>query len=111
VTAGRSLADRQGAERRELLKMLRAFLDGKSEYDALYKNFYFHYADDLQGDALSDADWDTFGAIHEKMDFVAEDPDAASRRDGWVSSEEYRKWLRKFLESRLGDEESRSSRG
>ena len=79
---------------------------GPCDYEALYKNFYFQHAD-LPDDSLSDADWDTFGAIHEKMDMVAEDPDGASRRDGWISSEEYRKWLRRFLESHfLNDPQS-----
>jgi hypothetical protein len=93
-----SLAERQAGVRGELLEMLWAYLNGASNYDALYKKFYFHYAD-LPDDALTDADSDTFGVIHEKMDFVAEKPDAVSRRDGWISSEEYRKWLRALLES------------
>ena len=78
--------------------MLWAFVDEAYNYDALYEKFYFYYAE-LPDDSLSDADWDTFGAIHEKMDFVAEDADGASRRDGWISGGEYRGWLRTFLKS------------
>jgi hypothetical protein len=90
--------------------MLFGFLNGAYDYDALYKKFYFHYADDLHDDSLSDADWDAFGAIHEKMDLVAENPDTASRRDGWISSEEYRRWLRAFLESHSIDDAALSER-
>ena len=85
--------------------MLWAFLDGVCDYDTLYKNLYFRYAD-LPDDSLSDADWDRFGAIHEKMDMVAEEPDEASRRDGWISSGEYRKWLKTFLESHFLNDEA-----
>ncbi len=90
--------------------MLWGFLNRAYDYDALYKKFYFHYADDLQDDSLRDADWDAFGAIHEKMDFVAEDPDMASRRVGWISSEEYRQWLRAFLESHSLNDDALSER-
>src|SRR2546425_10775393 len=98
-----SLDDHQAGVRRELLKMLWAYLNRACNYDTLYKKFYFRYAD-LQDDYLSDADSDAFAAIHEKLDFVAENPDSMSRRDGWISSEEYRKWMRAFLEGNFVNE-------
>src|SRR2546428_12293876 len=98
-----SIDDHHAGVRLELMKMLWAYLNGACNYDTLYKKFYFRYAD-LHDDSLSVADSDAFGAIHEKMDYVVENPDSMSRLDGWISSEEYRKWLRAFAESNFVNE-------
>lgn len=64
------------------------------KFSNFFNDFYFYYADELPEDALNNQDTDYFGAIHEKLDFVAPDePDSESRRYGWISAKEFRNWL------------------
>ncbi len=79
------------------MAMLRAYLSGASAFDSFYKRFYFYFVDEIHGDALSEADWEFFGAIHDKLDFVAETVDPISRADGWISAKEFKQWLRDYL--------------
>jgi hypothetical protein len=89
--------DDQLHERRYLLELLSRFLRHEDDFATFYETFYFHYADDLSDESLSNEDWHFFGAIHEKLDFVAEDPDPQSRKDGWISVGEFRGWLGDLL--------------
>jgi hypothetical protein len=87
------------AERQVLRGLVSAFRQGRLRFDEFYKQFYFRFADndDLTPESLGDKDWALFSAIHEKLDFVAESPDAISRRDGWTSAEEFKEWLEELL--------------
>ena len=84
------------AEREALLGLIVSFREGRLSLDEFYRQFYFRYAD-LPEESMSAKDWDFFGPIHEKLDFVAENPDKLSRRDGWISSSEFKAWLADFL--------------
>jgi hypothetical protein len=79
--------------------MLRAFADGQRDFDRFHEEFYYHFTDDLEDNALSEEDWAFFGKIHEKLDYVSKGlPDPQSRADGWISDEEFRTWLRETLQ-------------
>jgi hypothetical protein len=92
------------AEREVLRGLLSAFLEGRLGFGEFYQQFYFRFADndDLTPESLGDRDWSFLSGIHEKLDFVAESPDAISRRDGWVSSDEFKKWLGELLRRQDG---------
>jgi hypothetical protein len=84
--------DARGYEVR-LLRMVDSFLAGETSWRDHERTFYSYYQDAPSG-ALSDAAHDFFGTVCEKIDFTGPDPDAESRRFGWIDPDEYRAWLK-----------------
>jgi len=79
------------------MDLLSRFVHQKDDFATFHKSFYFHFADDIRDDSFTDDDWKFFGEIHEKLDMVADDPDPESRKYGWISVHEFRKWLEDLL--------------
>jgi hypothetical protein len=90
-------------ERDRLLGWLTEYVRGSLSFAEFHERFYYHYVNELVDDSLSRLDWDFFGKIHEKMDFVAPDPDQASRADGWISTKEFKAWVGERLKSFIQD--------
>jgi hypothetical protein len=76
-----------------LLNMVDSFLAGATSWADHERIFYSSYMD-LPEDALSEEAHDWFGEVCERIDFTGPDPDAESRRYGWIDPDEYRVWLR-----------------
>ena len=78
---------------RILLEAIDGFLRGEMAVDEFRRRFYDYYVDVLPEWALTDRERRFFGAVQEKLDWVDEQPDAASRADGWVDHAEFQRWL------------------
>lgn len=57
------------------------------------------FVDEIPDSALNEQQWNLYGAIHEKSEWVAEDPVLQDRRDGWLDAEEFRVWLKRIQDS------------
>ena len=91
-------SDRHRQERAKLFGWIREFLDSKIGLDDFHRQFYFYFVEELEDDSLDEPDWRFFEVIQEKLDFVSESPDTESRRYGWISDEDFRKWLCAYVE-------------
>ena len=69
-------------------------LAGAITVAAFEAEFYWFYFEQVPEDALSASDRDFIESVCEKLDFSAPDPDAESRRHGYVSHAEFLAWLR-----------------
>lgn len=57
--------------------------------------YYDFYLEDVPDDALTDDESVLFGSIHEKLDWVDENPNEESRSFGWINNEEFIIWVNK----------------
>jgi hypothetical protein len=79
--------------RGQLLKPLDDFIAGRSDFASVYPGWYFAFFR-IRDEELSPHDLEFFTEVQEKLEYTHyEDPDADSRRDGWIGSDEFRTWL------------------
>ena len=84
-----------------LMKAIDALLDEGLSMPEFRRRFYDYYVDVLPEWALTDKQRQFFGTVQEKMDWVDEEPDAESRRAGWIGYGEFIAWLREWRNSFL----------
>ena len=87
--------------RAELLKLVQQVAHGGwpvHEFEHAYGDYWI---EDLPDGALSEADFDFFAAIHEKLEWTGRDPSAESRQSGWIDYEEFRAWVSEQLAEHL----------
>jgi len=81
------------AARRHLLQGLDDYLEGRTNFQAIYPGWYFEFVD-LPEEALAPTDFELLYEVQEKLEFTTPDePDAEERQYGWINAEEFRAWL------------------
>jgi hypothetical protein len=81
------------------MEAIDALLDESLSVPEFRRRYYDYYVDVLPEWALTDKQRQFFGAAQEKLDWVDDDPDAESRRAGWVGYREFIAWLRDWRDS------------
>jgi hypothetical protein len=77
-----------------LLQMTEKLLREEWSVPDFRTRYYDFYLEKAQDDALSEANWDFFGAIQEKLDWIDEKPDPESKNYGWLNHDQYVLWAR-----------------
>ena len=81
--------------RKQLLVMIDNLLTGMWGVDEFRENYYDFYLEDVPDDSLSDAEFDFFGSVQEKLDWVDEFPDIESQNAGWLNHEQFVVWVKR----------------
>lgn len=79
--------------RATLITAIDALLGREISVPEFRRRFYDYYIDVMPESALTDSEHEFFGAVQEKLDWVDEEPDAESRRAGWIGHGEFIAWL------------------
>jgi hypothetical protein len=77
-----------------LLEMINRLLSGEWTVPEFRDNYYNFFLEKIPDDALSEDDWEFFGAIQEKLDWTDPIPDPESQKDGWLNYGQYVDWVR-----------------
>ena len=78
----------------QLLAMIDRVLVGEWDFDMFARTFYAFYVDEVPADAaMTDDEWEYFGFVQERLDYVAETPSPEDRKHGWHTPAEYLEWL------------------
>jgi len=87
--------------RAELLRLVQRVAHGGWPVQEFERAYGEYWVEDLPDGGLSEADFDFFAAVHEKLQWTGRDPSAESRQSGWIDYEEFRGWLGEQLAEHL----------
>ena len=73
--------------------LLNQFLQCQIPLSEFEGRFGAYYLTTIPDDGLTDAEWDYYTVVHEKLELTSEDPDALDRADGWIDESQLRRWL------------------
>ena len=85
--------------KKELIKKIEKLLNSEIDVSEFEKNYYLFFIETVPDNALSDEEFDFFGEIQEKLDFVSEQPSDEERSYGYINHKEYIELLRKKMSS------------
>jgi hypothetical protein len=75
---------------------IHGFLFGGVSFKTFEKNYYDFYVEDVPEDGLTDNEFEFYGEIQEKIDWVDEDP-GLDRQYGYITPNEYKVWLEEYI--------------
>lgn len=87
--------------RGELDELLRAFLDASltlGEFESQFSAVYLSLPDD----AFSDAEWEMYTEVHDKLEITSNSVSDDDRHDGWIDADDLRAWIRRDLRRSYG---------
>ena len=86
------------ASRKELFTLLEKFISQEIDLKGLWNKFYIPYSENNWDRFLDDKEKNAFDEIQEKIDFVSDKPTNEDRRFGYISTDEFRTWLKQRTE-------------
>lgn len=79
--------------REQLLSMIDRLISGEVTVPEFRDIYYDFYLEQVPDELIEERDSNFFGLIQEMLDWTAEDPPDEDERCGWMSYEEFRKWV------------------
>lgn len=95
------ISSRSSEKRGQLDDLIRAFLGSRlslPEFESRFSSIYLSLPDE----AFSDAEWEMYTEVHEKIEVTSDTVAEEDRRDGWIDADELRAWIRRDLRSNYG---------
>jgi len=83
----------------QLDQLVAEYLEERIALPEFQARFSSLFVDEIPDTALDEQQWEFYGAIHEKAEWTAPDPPTQDKRDGWLSADEFRAWLRSHVRS------------
>jgi hypothetical protein len=87
--------------RAELLRLVNRVAHGGWPVHEFERAYGEYRVEDQPDGALSEADFDFFAAVYERLEWTGRDPSAESRQSGWIDYEEFRAWVGEQLAEHL----------
>lgn len=87
------------------MNRINKLLSGEYSVSEFSDAYYMYQLEEVPDDALSEAEDDFFSYVREQLDWTDQNPDEASRKDGWKDEKEYIELVRRNLLSFLSDED------
>jgi hypothetical protein len=81
-------------------RLIDAYLDGTATFEAFAAGYGVCFLE-LPDAAFPDVDAEVwYGVLHERIEWTAPDPAPESTSHGWMSIDEFRPWLRTYVDTR-----------
>lgn len=80
-------------QRAQLDLLIEEFLNSSLSFDEFQRRYSELYIDREADRNFQAHDVDYYGGVHEKAEWTAQSPTAEERGYGWLTVDEYRRWL------------------
>jgi hypothetical protein len=80
--------------KQHLIEMIQTLISGEWTVPQFRDHYYDFYLEKVPDGVLSEADWDFFGEVQEKLDWTTWEPDPEEQKYGWLNYDQYVAWVR-----------------
>ena len=74
--------------------MIEKLVRGQCSVAEFEQAYYDYYLEKVPDGVLTDEDHRFFGSVQEKLDWTAKTPTTDEKKGGWLTQEEFVKWVR-----------------